>query len=710
MAEGTRFAKLEEAILKLTDLHLSQDQRIADQQRRLEELATHQQLAFQDLTLKLTAMDAQLEQGTRNPGRHKREFNNGGLGGNRQVVQAWEKQLKITFPRFDGANPVDWKFKAESYMCLNSVPDDRKVELASFHLDGSALHWFHWLLRNKSCDSWEVFSQELMIQFGPSEFDDPLAAIAKLTQTTSVSEYQGRFEALYAQIDGLPECFFVSVFISGLKTKIRTEVVVARPQSLQQAIALAKVHEAKVLELRKLTRKGGGNWKGGAELQAKRDKGLCYNCEEKFSPGHRCKVKQLLMLTSNDDGEEDSDASERDEQRSEVVPTAGECSRSTPKISYNALEGAVSAKTLWVKGRVVGKEVMVLIDGGSTTNFIQERVARYLKVAVYYIEPFPVMLGNGDLLMCSGVCKKVLLKLQHHKFELDLYVLPIKGAEVVLGVDWLETLGPIVSDYRNLTMEFQWGNQQVHLQGEVMLEKAPAQFNCLRRLVQAEAIDWWCQLQQVEDWMLTENPNTVNTEIEEVLRQFEDVFAEPTTLPPNRLHDHSIHLVPGSRLVNVRPALNSITIPDRFPIPTIDELLDELHGATYFSKLDLRSGYHPIAFSSKKLTSQMQKAATYAREMYAITESIVYKPGRENLVADALSRQPEVESISFMSFSAPFFHVLDQLKVIHPSHASTRLLWQQVVEGNAVVVDYSTRNGLLLIQGKLVVPNDYTIQ
>jgi len=74
-------------------------------------------------------------------------------------------------------------------------------------------------------------------------------------------------------------------------------------------------------------------------------------------------------------------------------------------------------------------------------------MARFLNLNTQPIDTLRVMVGNGSEIECGSIWLGVELKIQGHKFLVDLHVLPISGADVVLGIQWLKDLGPIVTDY-----------------------------------------------------------------------------------------------------------------------------------------------------------------------------------------------------------------------------------------------------------------------
>lgn len=193
-------------------------------------------------------------------------------------------------------------------------------------------------------------------------------------------------------------------------------------------------------------------------------------------------------------------------------------------------------------------------------------------------------------------------------------------------MDWLAARGTMQVNWEQKWLSFEHLGQRIFLQGH-----PPAVFDLT--VVELQLI----QGQQ--------NPD-LPEEVQCLLDGFSEVFAAPTGLPPRRACDHKFPLIPGAQPVNIRPYryspelkteiekqiaemlqsgvikpstspfaspiimvrkkdgtwrlcvdyrhLNLLTLKSKYPMPVIDELLDELSGASWFTKLDLHAGYHQI--------------------------------------------------------------------------------------------------------------------
>ena len=373
--------------------------------------------------------------------------------------------------------------------------------------------------------------------------------------------------------------------------------------------------------------------------------GLCFNCDEKFTAGHKCRGPQLLLLGAPAETSSFKCEEVTDEQHVEGEPET----EPEPKISLHALTGWSSPKTMRVAAKIGSLEVVALIDCGSNHNFISDRVARLLRLSVVPTDPFKVRVANGEKLSCQGRFEQVPVNLQGIPFLLTLYALPIEGLDLVLGFQWLEMLGSVTCNWKQLTMEFQWENTPRKLQG---LDHHSIQKASLKELSkefrQGHSLFAICVHSLVDVAQEDMQPA-----MHKLLEQYVDVLAEPTQVPPAREVNHFIPLKEGMEPINVRPyryayfqkeeienqvqemlkqgiirpstspfsssvllvkkkdgswrfytdyrALNAVTIKDCFPILTIEDMLDELHGATYFTKVDLRAGYHQIRVHSQDI-------------------------------------------------------------------------------------------------------------
>ena len=203
-------------------------------------------------------------------------------------------------------------------------------------------------------------------------------------------------------------------------------------------------------------------------MQSRRGKGLCYYCDAKYSFGHRCTSKPQTFVFYFDETLENiigaTDLVVEQVQIDESLYTNND-------ISLHTLSGISSSSELRFSSYLAGAIVQVLVDSGSSLNFIQNRLALHLHLPIQLIARFSVSVGNGHKLYSEGCVRWMSLLILGFKTTADLFVLPIEGADVVLGNAWLSTLGKIVHDYKNLSTQFASNGCTIVLHGDTSLLK-----------------------------------------------------------------------------------------------------------------------------------------------------------------------------------------------------------------------------------------------
>ncbi|GJT19676.1 putative reverse transcriptase domain-containing protein [Tanacetum coccineum] len=288
----------------------------------------------------------------------------------------------------------------------------------------------------------------------------------------------------------------------------------------------------------------------------------------------------------------------------------------------NAVEALQDPKVVTSIFSLNNQFATVLFDSGADFSFISTEFAPLLNVVPCLVNPgYAIEIADGKSVEVDRVIRDCKLELGNSLFTIDLIQLGHGSFDVIVGMDWLSKNKVVIVCHKKV-VEIpidEGGILRVHGERVWKADKALMNVN-------------------VDEPMISDIP---------VVRGFTDVFPEDLSgLPSQRQVEFRIDLVSGVTSIAkspyrlapsemqelsgqlqklqdkgfIRPShspwgasvlfvkkkdgsfcmcidyreLNKITIKNRYPLPRIDDLFDQLQGAYYFSKIDLRSGYHQL--------------------------------------------------------------------------------------------------------------------
>jgi hypothetical protein len=170
--------------------------------------------------------------------------------------------------------------------------------------------WYRWICSCKSLVTWTIFTEEMIAHYEDTRSNTFFSQLINLKKKGSVVEHIEKFQRLNVKVTNISDAYLINVFIGILNDNIQHEVRFWEPKSLENAFMVARNVERKNMAM--ATRRTTPNIYQEnnvlssktpqptrltpQQLEERKTKGLCFNCDKKYSKGHKCGEKKLFYI------------------------------------------------------------------------------------------------------------------------------------------------------------------------------------------------------------------------------------------------------------------------------------------------------------------------------------------------------------------------------------------------------------------------------
>ncbi|RVW29531.1 Transposon Ty3-G Gag-Pol polyprotein [Vitis vinifera] len=501
---------------------------------------------------------------------------------------------KLGPPYFSGAtDPTEaeaWILKMEKFFGVIDCSEEQKASYAAFMLDKEADHWWRMtrrLLEDQGPITWRQFREAFYKKYFP---DSVRRQKLIATEEEKALKFQ---DGLKPYLKNKISILKLGVYSEEQQRKRNRSDGAHGNQAQRRSTSGRNQNKGKAAQNLDGACPTCGKKHGGRPCY--RETGACFGCGKQGHLIRDCPENRKFITGKP------KEENKEDKQKPKAQGRVFAMTHRDAQATSDVVTGTLRIHTLFAR---------VLIDPGSTHSFVSVSFAGLLGLPVASMD-FDLIVATpvGDSVVASRMLRNCIVMIGYREMPVDLVLLDLQDFDVILGMDWLASYHASVDCFEKRVTFSIPGQPKFSFEGKHVdrpllgrhthSKEYPDVFpEDLPGLPPEREVEFTIDLVPGTGPMSKAPYRMAPVELKELKVQLQELldkgFIRPSVSPWGapvlfvKKKDGSMRLCIDYR------ELNKVTVRNKYPLPRIDDLFDQLQGACVFSKIDLRSGYHQL--------------------------------------------------------------------------------------------------------------------